>query len=153
RRSNTGWRTPVALIESASSLSEASSNLERGWNGLGAIRSTAISLVPARLPSIVSVDAPGSGASKPLPSAFLGMAHHLRRERAIAFGPTALRVVENDRLPERWGLAQADISRNRGLVDPLREELPRLVCHLLGQVQASVEHSQQNPLYPQARVQ
>src|SRR6266480_3134541 len=117
------------------------------------MRSTGMSRVEPRVPSIVSVAAPGMSASSPLPSAFLGMAHDLRGERTITFGSTALRIVEYDRLTEGRGLAQPHVSRNRRLVDPFGEELSRLIGHLLGQIEAGIEHREQHSLDSQALIQ
>src|SRR5690348_15781308 len=154
--------TPCARIDSASSASASSSNWMRGCFGLGTIWSSAISATRSPPSTCVGTSvataasgpgAPGIKAPRPWPSAFLVMLDDLLRECAVTCCTAGCSIVVNDRFSEARRLAEADIARDHRAVDPVREKLPGLVGDLLGQVDARVEHREQDALDAQARVQ
>src|SRR5512139_298931 len=145
-------------MESANSLSVASSNRVRGWNGLAAIESTASSVTPAwgfgGSPSVATLAvAPEMSASSPRPSTFLVMAEDLPCQLPVAFGAGAVRVIEHDGFPERGGFAEPDIARDDCLVNPVSKELTSFVRDLSREAEAGVEHGEQHALDAQRRVQ
>src|SRR5262252_8468895 len=120
----TGCSTPLALIEAASSRIASSSKLIRGWCGLGAMSATGSSCAPLVVGSAVAVAEPGEiSASRPRPSTFLCTLDDLLRELPIAVGPAAVRVVQHDRLAERRRLAEAHVSWDHIMVQPISEKL------------------------------
>ncbi len=79
--------------------------------------------------------------------------HELLGEGQIALRSVGQNVVPEDRLSERRGLGQPDISRNGCFVDAVAEILPRLGGHLSRQVEAPVEHREQHTLDLELRVE
>src|SRR6266850_5087133 len=94
----------------------------------------------------------GISASKPLPRAFLCMIDDLPRQLSVAFGASAVWVVKDDGLAKGWGLAELHTAWNHGLVDPLGEELPGFIHHLLREIEAGVVHGEQHTFNSQAGV-
>src|SRR6478672_95763 len=123
-------------MESASAPRLSSSNWSRSWNGFGWIAETAISWRPGPSPE------PGAGratfspagirAPSPLPSPPGRATAHLLGQIAIRLGAARRRVEHDDRLTERWRLAEAHGPGDDGLVDLGPEVRPDLRHHLVG---------------------
>src|SRR5437667_7383934 len=64
-----------------------------------------------------------------------------------------MRVIKNDGLPKRWSFTEANVSRNRMSINSFGEEFSSLFGNLLGQIQASIEHGEENALDPESGVQ
>src|SRR5882762_1631888 len=107
----------------------------------------------SRCSSVAVADPVGIRASSPRPSAFRCTFEYLPRQFSVTFSSSAMWVVKNDGLSERWGLAELHVARHECAVDPIREELPRLIRHLLGEVVAGVEHGEEHALDAQRRVE
>src|SRR5688500_747407 len=106
-----------------------------------------ISRAPGR--SMVAVEPdPGISASSPRPRTFLCMFQYLPRQLAIALSARTVWIVEHDRLPERWRLAELHIAGDDASIHTVREELSSLIRHLLREIQASIEHREQDSLDP-----
>src|SRR5438093_3288858 len=85
-------------------------------------------------------------ASRPRPSAFLCMLQNLPGQLSVTLSPRAVWVVQDNRLSKRGSFTELDVTGDDALVDPIREELPRLVGDLLGQIEPCVEHREQHTL-------
>src|SRR5208282_3042230 len=145
-------------MDCASSSRLSSRNRVRGWCGLGSIRSMSRSRAPVG--AIRSGDCGlgfGSGsrikALKPLPSAFLAIGNHLTRELDIARRPSAMYVIENNRLAMARCLGQSHVARNHCLEDLLAEKASEIRADLLGECGSLVVHVQQDPFDAEIAVQ
>src|SRR3989304_1257224 len=119
RRTITGWITPEALIEAASSFKVLESKAFLGWFGLTAIWPTGIS-TRASSPSLGVEE---SRAPRPRPSPRLFMSQDLPREFEVRGRAARLEVVEH-----LW-LAVARFLREPCLgVDAVGENLTREVA-------------------------
>src|SRR5258705_2073036 len=107
----------------------------------------------SRCSNVAVAEPDGIRASSPRPSAFRCTFEYLPRQFSITFSASAMWVVENDRLSERWRLAELHVARNQRAVDPVREELSSLIRDLLGEIEACVEHRQEYALDAQSGVQ
>src|SRR5262245_1929030 len=88
----------------------------------------------------------GIRASSPRPNAFLTTLDHLPRQIDVARRSGASRIVDDHRLPEAWRFAEPHVARDHGSIDPLRKKAPRLLEHLLREIEAIVVHRQKNAL-------
>src|SRR5437660_4794856 len=100
------------------------------------------------LPSSSRMSAPS-----PRPSAFLAIRYHLFCKMRVAFGPFAIRVVENDGFAETRGFCQANIARNDALENLLPEESVQIVGHLARELRSFVVHGQKNAFDLEVRIQ
>src|SRR6187455_265977 len=106
---------------------------------------TGISCAPLVEGSAVAVAEPGEiSASRPRPSTFLCTLDDLLRELSIAVSPAAMRVVQHDRLAERRRLAEAHVSWDHIMVQPISEKFLGLVRDLLGEIESGVVHGEQH---------
>src|SRR5688572_2306203 len=109
----------------------------RGWNLFG--RSRSMSTSRERSAAADGTGASGMSALRPRPSAgrlsamllLLGVGRfggaageHFARERQIGLGAAGFHVVDDARDAVARRLAEPDIARNHGGVDPLLEERP-----------------------------
>src|SRR5512138_1777565 len=132
----------------ASSASASSPKRFLGWNGLATSSSRSISSGVLRASS-----APGISAPSPLPSPRLSAIQNLPREVEVSLRPSTADVVEDDRLAVAGRLAQPDVSRDHGAEHSPREVVADLPGHLLGQVDSTIVHREEDALDLQARVE
>src|SRR6185436_14481074 len=81
------------------------------------------------------------------------MLQNLPSQFSVTVSTGAVRIVQDDGLAERRGLAELHVTRDDASVDSLREELPRLISDLLGEVEPGIEHGQQHSLDPETRIE
>src|SRR5262245_55822376 len=117
--------------------------------------------------SAVAAGPVGIRASRPRPSALRiappislsraesagDVSDHFAREIHVTLGAARFRVVVQNRLPETRTLAQLDVAWDHRLVDLVAVEAPRLLRHLVGEIQSSIEHRQQNAFDHEMRIQ
>src|SRR5215208_411185 len=155
---------PLALIESASSWSLASSICTRGCKSFGARRSMSTSIAPARGASGAS----GIRALRPFPSAGrrsiiqvlvvrVGSSRTTRKhflgERDIRGSAARLDVIENRRDAMARCFAKSNVPRNNRVEDLVFEELAHVSCDQLAQIRAIVVHRQQDALDVERRIE
>src|SRR5215207_1273110 len=148
-RTTSGWSIPTSRIEAASSLMPVSGKLRRGWRVLGRIAETGSSSnfnPPTLSPVAMS-------AERPRPRPLLPTAQHLLGDGRVRLRACALGCVERDRQPEAGRLAQPHVPRYDRLEHAVSEEGPHLLCHLMGEVGARIEHRQEYPSHLEIRVQ
>src|SRR5437588_10637786 len=149
-RTRTGCRTPSSRKEAVRALRLSSSNVDRGWAGLGSMAETGI----CRYADSLSPGAGGISAPRPLPSPLRRPTAYLLGQLAVGEGAPRGRVEHDDGLPERRGLGETYGPRHDAATDRVAEVFPHLPGHLLGQAGAGVIHGEDAgaPLDPGAAV-
>src|SRR5690242_7764342 len=117
------------------------------------IATSAVATCGGRPSVATAAVSPEISASSPRPSTFLVMAEDLLRQLTVAFRPGAVRIVEDDGLPERRRLAEAHVARDDRPVNPVGKELASLVRDLLGEAHARVVHREQHALDAEGGIQ
>src|SRR5208283_902801 len=171
---------PLDLIESASSFKDSGRMSTRGWylprcsrsSGRFASRSPASGGRSAVCATALRANSGLSSASPRPKDGFLpdmrefqrttgGLygrgrpivaANHFAGERQIGQGAARLLVVKQGGLAEARRLGQADIAGNHGTEHLLPEVLDQLRGHLVRQIVARIEHSAQQALDLQLRI-
>src|SRR3989338_4619506 len=149
RRTITGWITPEALIEAASSFKVLESKAFLGWFVLTAIWPTGISTRE----SCPSLGVEESRAPRPRPSPRLFMSQDLPREFEVRERAARLEVVEHHRPAVTRGLREAHVAGDDGIEDLTREVAVDLVADLEREARSAVEHRQHDALDLESRVQ
>src|SRR5208282_4894261 len=157
-RTTTGWISPVARMDCASSSRLSSRKRVRGWRGLGSISSMSTSRAP---PGAAGSGETGLGfgsgsrikALKPLPSAFLAIGNHLPGELNIARRTCTVYVIEYNRLTVARRFRKAHIARDYRLKNLLAEEAPQVRADLFGKGGSLIVHRQKNSLDGEVAVQ
>src|SRR3990172_7064004 len=142
RRTITGWITPEALIEAASSFKVLESKAFLGWFGLTSIWPTGIS-TRASSPSLGVEE---SRAPRPRPSPRLFMSQDLPREFEVRERAARPEVVEHHRLAVARRLGETHIAGDDGIEDLTREVAMDLVANLEREAGPAVEHRQHDAL-------
>src|SRR6266550_855387 len=140
RRSSSGWTTPLARIDLASSSSLASSKILLGCRELGSIRSIGTSLV-----SSVAVAVPSAERSAPSPrhNAFRVMRDYLLRQLKVRCRPFGMHIVKSNGFSVARRLGQANISGNYRSEDLLPVKVAQVGRYGCRQVGPFVVHRQE----------